>query len=180
MQCIRALIVVLVLGSVLHAGKRDVKSTFDLIKKGHALSARDAAKLEDRLEKKPTDEEARIQLLSYYAGPPAGADLSAVKAARARHVLWLIENDPSNGFGLFQIATGVYHLHCQGDDLADPETFERVSRKWVEQVQKNPENQEIRQTAVDEIRYCSPERAEEILAAAKDASGRGRLYHFGY
>src|SRR5437762_11366267 len=89
---------------------RDVRVTFDLLKKGSSLSANDAASLEDRIKKKPKDEDARVQLLSYYAKPPAGVDLSTVKAARARHILWLIEIDPAHGLGLFQVTTGVHRL----------------------------------------------------------------------
>lgn len=160
----------------LQAHPRDAKTTYDLLKKGSALVRKDAEKLEERVKKKPDDEEARIQLLSYYATPPAGADLSAVKAARSSHILWLINNDPKDGLGLFQIATGVYRLHCQGDDLADPEAFSRASELWLEQVKRNPGNVEIRRSAVDAIQFCSPEQAEPILIEGKDGAGLGRLY----
>jgi hypothetical protein len=172
----RAAIVALAVASALYAHPRDPKISYDLIKKGSVLSAKDAEKLEDRLKKKTGDEEARIQLLSYYAGPPPGADLSAVREARSRHILWLIENDPKDGLGLFQISTGIYRVHCQGDDLADPDAFERASRAWLEQARKNPANSDIRRAAVDAIQYCSPEKAEQILTEGKDASGLGHLY----
>ena len=172
----RCLLTSVLIASTLLANPRDVKSTFDLIKKGSALSARDAEKLEERLRKKPGDEEARVQLLSYYAGPPTDLDLPAVKAARSKHILWIIENDPKEGLGLFQIATGIYRINCQGDELADTDAFERASHKWLEQLQKNPRNSEIRRASVDAIQFCRPEQAEQILTDAKDASGLGRLY----
>jgi len=176
MKSTRGVLIAVMVASTLNTNARDVKSAFELIKKGSALSTSDAKKLEDRLLEKPGDEEARIQLLSYYAGPPVGADLSAVKAARARHILWLIENDPKDGLGLFQIATGVYRLHCQGDDLADPDAFRLASQMWLEQVQRNPGNSAIRHAAVEAIRFCSPEQAEQLLTEGNDASGLGRLY----
>jgi len=158
------------------AHPRDSQTTFDLLKHGRALSAADADKLEQRVKKKPDDEEARIQLLSYYAAPPDGADLSTVKAARLRHILWLVKKDPKDGLGLFHVSTGVYRLHCVGDSLADPEAFQRVSEMWLEQLRNNPESPDVRREAVDAIRFCSPDQAEPILAEAKDQAGLGRLY----
>jgi len=133
-------------------------------------------RLEDRLKKKPADEEARIQLLSYYAGPPANADFSIVKAARATHILWLIENDPKSGLGLFQSGTGIYRLNCRGDDLADPDAFGLANQRWLEQIRKNPGSPEIRRSAVTAIQFCSPEQAEQILSEAHDFRWLGQLY----
>jgi TonB family protein len=160
----------------LYAEPRDAKGTFDLLKKGAGLSAEEAERIEKRVTKKPDDAEARIQLLSYYASPRPGADLALVKAARARHILWLIGHDPKNGLGLFKVSTGVYRLHCQGDDLAEPETFKLAEQAWLEQLRANPESAEIRQAAVDSIQYCSPEQAERILIEGKDERGLGHLY----
>jgi hypothetical protein len=160
----------------LAAHPRDVRATFDLLKKGSALSAQDDEKLEQRLKRKPDDEEGRIELLSYYSGPPASVDLSKVKDARSRHILWLIANDPKDGLGPFQVATGVYRLHCQGDDLADPDAIKRASAMWVEQLNKNPRDGGIRRQAVDFIQFCSPDEAERILIDANDEAGLGRLY----
>ncbi len=160
----------------LHAFPRDAKSTFDLLKKGSSLSAEDAARLEASVTREPDDEETRIQLLSYYAAPHSGAGLSLAKAARAKHILWLIENDPKDGLGLFQVATGVYRLNCQGDDLADPDAFKRAGEAWLEQIKVNPGDAEIRRSAVNAIQYCAPEQAEQMLIEGKDESGLGRLY----
>lgn len=165
---------ILALGSLVQA--RDSRATFELLKKGSSLSSKEVERLEERVAKNPKDEESRIQLLSFYSAPPAGTDLAVVKTARAKHILWLISNDPKEGLGLFQVATRVYQLHCQGDDLADPEAFRRSSEAWIEQVRKNPAQEEIRRAAVDAIQFCAPEKAEEILLAANDRSGLGRLY----
>jgi TonB family protein len=162
------------LASTLQAQPRDMKGTIDLLKKGSNLSAQDAGKLEERVKKKPDDTEARTELLSYYAAPSAGADLSAVKAARLRHILWLIENDPKHV--LFRVSMGVHRLHCAGDDLADPGAYRRVEEAWLEQIKRNSGDAEIRRAAVDAIQYCSPEQAEQILTEAKDSPGLGRLY----
>ena len=160
----------------LSAKPRDSRSTYQEIEKGVALSAQDAAKLEERLAKKAGDEEARLQLLAYYAQPPAGMDLEAVKAARAKHIFFLIENDPKEGMGLFNIATGIHRINCQGDPLADSAAFERSKELWLIAVQKNPESVEVRRGAVDAIQFCEPERAEKMLLESGDEVALGRLY----
>lgn len=162
--------------SCLYAGDRDVRVTYDWLKQGSAITADEAEKLERRLENKPTDDKARIELLSYYATSRSGINVDAVRTARAKHIFWLIENDPKTGLGLFQIATGVYRLHCTGDELADPEAFQHAAALWLEQLQKNPGSAEIRREAVDAIQYCSPDRAETILINANDRAALGRLY----
>ena len=172
----QSLNIAMLLALSLSAHPRDARTTFELLNKGKALSAKDAARLEERLREKPDDEESRIQLLSYWAGTPSDADLQTIKGARLRHILWLIENNAKDGLGLFQVATGVYRLHCQGDDLADEKGLNAVSVAWLEQVKTHPGDAGIRRSAVDAIQYCSPEQAEQILNEAKDASGLGRLY----
>jgi hypothetical protein len=168
--------VALILEPNLAARPRDARATFELLKKGSSLSVQDAEKFEVQVKKKPGDEDARVQLLSYYSRYPVTGDVAAVKAARARHILWVIENDPQDGLGLFQAATGVYRIHCQGDELADPESFKRASELWLKQVHENPGNEGIRREAAGFIQYCLPEEAEGILIAARDRSGLGRLY----
>jgi hypothetical protein len=160
----------------LHASPRDPKTTYDLLTKGSSLSATDAAALEDRIKAKPNDEESRIQLLSYYATPGTSADLAMVKAARTRHILWLIEKDPKDGLGLFQVSTGVYRLNCQGDNLADPEAAKAAGELWLKQVKANPGEAGMRRAAIEALQFCSPEQAEQILIESRDESGLGRVY----
>jgi hypothetical protein len=167
---------ILALASTLAAQPREARGTFDLLKRGTALTPSDAEKLEARVQDNADDREARIQLLSYYAAMPAGTNMSAVKAARLKHILWIIKNDPKDGLGLFQVATGVYRMHCLGDSLADPEGFQRTSEAWLEQVRNDPANAQLRRMAVRAIEYCAPEQAESLLVEDKDAGGLGRLF----
>lgn len=176
MKTSRATLPVVVLVSILCAAPRDAQTTFALLKKGSALSASEAAKLEERLSKKPNDEESRIQLLSYYVSLPATTDVSAVRAARSTHILWLVEHDPKDGLGLFNVQTGVYRLRCSGDSLADPDAVARVTELWLKQVERNSGSGDVRRHAVDAIQFCSPEKAEELLIQTQDRSGLGRLY----
>lgn len=153
------------------AAPRDARRTYDLIKTGSTLPADTAAKLEQS-----PDEDARIQLLAYYTAHPGGMELAAAKAARLKHILWVIENDPKQGLGLFPIGTGVHRLHCQGDDLADRDGFEKIVSAWLEQLRKHGGDADVRRNAVEAIRFCAPEKAEAILVEANDQPALGRLY----
>ncbi len=54
----------------LAAKPRDSASTYKQIEKGRGLTANEAGKLEERLKKKPDDEDLRLQLLAYYVMDP--------------------------------------------------------------------------------------------------------------
>jgi protein TonB len=148
----------------------------ELVRKGVALSVEDARVLEDRLAAEAGDEDARIELMAYYSGPQAGVDHSVLKAARLRHVQWLVENDADDRKGLLHLGTSMLQLHCGGASLADAETVQRVNRLWLERLQAHPADTTIRSSAVEAVQYCSPELAESILTEAKDSKGLGVLY----
>ncbi len=171
------LIFVVLLASIGAFG-RDSKAVFDLLKKGHELSAAEAAKLGGSIKGKPNDEEAQIELLSYYSLPPVGSDLTAIKRMRAAHIFWLIEHDPKDGWGLFDVVTGVYRLHCAGDDLADPEAFEAASAIWLKRLADNPEDAGLRRTVSSLYRVLLAGKGEQVLIGAQDQAGLGRLYSY--
>jgi hypothetical protein len=97
MKHLQSIVILVTRCSGLHARPRDVQKTFDLLKKGANLAPKDAERLEERLKKEPDDQEARIELLSFYAARPSDLDLTTVKATLSRHILWLIENEPNEG-----------------------------------------------------------------------------------
>ncbi len=77
---------------------------------------------------------------------------------------------------MFQVATGVYRLHCTGDDLADPEAFPKASRLWMEQAKKKAADSDVRREAIRAIQFCEPEQAETLLIEGADRTGLGWLY----
>src|ERR1043166_8303147 len=105
----RQLAVVLWCACVL--GARDVDAVFTYVKDGKKLTASDTASLERTLESHPGDEAARIKLLAYYAAQAGTPEAAMAKAARLNHILWLIDKDPKEGFGVFQIATGIAQVN---------------------------------------------------------------------
>ncbi len=161
---------------LLAADGRDARETFRLLNQGRMLTDSDADKLESKVKRKPKDEESRILLLAYYSSRPAGEDVKRMKTARARHIFWLIENDPKEGLGLFGMSTGVYRLHCSGDPLADDGSFEHAAQLWMDQVNKYPDDRDIRSHAANFIKFCAPEKAEALLRESQDASALAALY----
>lgn len=153
---------------------RDSAAVFELLKQGAQLSATDAATMEKDAAAKPDESSWRIELLSYYANQTKAPDWAAVRAARLPHILWVIAHDPKEGFGLFHLTTGVYRVHCQGDDLADVDGFEQVSRAWLEQVERHPKEESIFAGAISAIQYCKPAVAERMVA--RDTARLGQLY----
>lgn len=147
----------------------DVGRTFTLLREGEKLSAAAAAELESEVAKKPSDLENRLRLLSYYAGQGA-----SVRDARARHVLWLIQNEPKAA--VFMVATRVYAIQPTGGPLADPAGFQAVREAWRQQIAKYPNDAKIKRNAVDFLDVHDPEAAEALLQSTGDARWLGQIY----
>jgi len=152
------------------------KQVFELLKSGRALPAARVLELEGALTKNPEIAEARIELLAYYTARPAGMDLDAIKAARLRHILWIIKNEPKTGLGLFAPATSVYRINCMGDELADAAGYRQAQDLWLDEVFQHPNDEVVRQHAFKAIQYCNPEKAEALLQAAGTKYAFGDLY----
>ena len=155
------------------AGPREAKDTYELLTKGAKLTPAAVDNLEGRLKKKPRDEEARLQLLGYYANEPVEAN----RLLRARHILWVLKNDPIGRLGLSDVRSNTLRLNCSGDPLADPTAFAEALPLWLDIAAKASDNDlKPMKDAVDAIRYCAPEKAEQLLTAAGDRAGLGTLY----
>lgn len=89
------------------------------------LSATQSKQLEAALAANPNDRAARSALLNYYF---LGSHLDPSEAipARRRHILWLIENAPSDPLAGSPAAT----IDAAGHRLADPQGFRLASDAW--------------------------------------------------
>ena len=149
---------------------------FELLKSGAALTAVQVNEREQVLAKDSTKEEERIELLAYYASRPAAMELEAIKAARLRHILWLVQHDPKSGLGLFMVVNGAYRVNCRGDELADADGYRQVRELWVEQASRFLGDDQIQKQAVQAVEYCDPEKAESWLREKRNYRGVGELY----
>src|SRR5437899_13097760 len=73
-----------------------ILSPEQMVQQGANLSRGAAQELEAQLEKNPEDLTARAKLLGYYWYQWMQPGEAAAKAARPRHVLWLIQHHPES------------------------------------------------------------------------------------
>src|SRR5450755_1070076 len=102
-----------------------------LMEKGAELSPDAAQALETQLEKTPGDLSARAQLLGFYYYQWMKPGEAATRAARRRHILWLIENHPESPvLGLAEAP-----IEESGNSLADPEGYRLARDTWLKQME---------------------------------------------
>ena len=97
--------------------------------RGVRLSAAEAQRYEAELKTNPHDRNARGALLNYYflnSGLPPAESVPA----RRRHILWLIENAPSDEL----VGLPAASIDAAGHRLADPVGFKQASAAWRAQV----------------------------------------------
>ncbi|MFN9457475.1 MAG: energy transducer TonB [Acidobacteriota bacterium] len=152
----------------------DVDRTFALLREGEQLNAAAAAALESKVGRKPNDLENRLRLLSYYAGQQSSSDIDPIRAARARHVLWLIQNAPKAS--VFDLATRVYALQPTGGPLADPAGWQAARQAWQRQLSAHPQDTPLKRNAATFLEILDPAMVEAILKSTGDDRWLGQLY----
>src|SRR5580700_8226148 len=101
------------------------------MEKGAELSPDAAQALETQLEKTPDDLAARAQLLGFYYYQWMKPGEAASRAARRRHILWLIENHPESPvLGLAEAP-----IEETGNSLADAEGYRLAREAWLKQME---------------------------------------------
>ena len=152
----------------------DIGRTSALLREGERFSASTAAELEAKIGKKPNDLENRLRLLSYYAGLQTSDDIQRIRAVRARHVLWLIRNEPKAA--IFDIATRVYSIQPAGGALADPVEFQAAKEAWQRQVSEHPNDNKIKRNAATFLDIHDPVVTEALLKSTGDSRWLGQVY----
>src|SRR6266550_3301578 len=98
-----------------------------LVEQGAKLGREAAQDLETALEGNPEDLAARAKLLGYYYYQWMQPGEAATKAARRRHILWLIGHHPEAPLaGLSEAA-----LDQGGNALADEEGYQEARKLWL-------------------------------------------------
>src|SRR5437879_5167461 len=104
-----------------------ILSPEQLVQQGANLSRGAALELEAQLEKHPEDLNARAKLLGYYWYQWMQPGEAAAKAARRRHILWLIEHHPDSPVtGLEEAA-----ISERGNSLIDAEGYQQARQMWL-------------------------------------------------
>jgi len=98
-----------------------------LVHQGAKLGVGAAQELEAAVENNPEDLSARAKLVGYYFYQWMQPGEAAAKAARRRHILWLIENHPD--VQLTGLSEAV--IDRSGNSLADEEGYEQARKLWL-------------------------------------------------
>jgi hypothetical protein len=102
-----------------------------LAREGRTLAPAEVQVLENALKTTPDDLSARTRLVGYYfsSGLAAlGAD--ATRAARRRHILWIIEHHPEAEVTMLSEMT----IDPAGHPLADADAYAEGKKLWLAQV----------------------------------------------
>src|SRR5260370_671163 len=100
------------------------RSPEQLMQQGATISLGSAQELETQLEANPEDLGARAKLLGFYYYQWMRPGEDQAKAARRRHILWLIEHHPESPVTGLGEAT----LDENGTSMADPEGYQQARK----------------------------------------------------
>lgn len=121
------------------------------------MTKEDALKLESVLETEPTVFEPRLQLITHYMthGSAAG------QTARAKHLLWLIQNKPKH----FILSSPVNF--CAPDEKGQ-DHYRELKDAWLAQAKRYPRSISVLTNAATFFRFNDPHLSEELLLKAKE------------
>lgn len=114
------------IAALVFAGIAHAQSVEQRVQEGSVLSAPAARAIEEALTKNPQDLAARTKLLGYYFHQWMSVGEDAARAARRRHLLWLIKNHPENPAVVVWEST----LDPRNTALADPEGYDQIHKIW--------------------------------------------------
>ena len=135
------------------------------VHQGRRLSAHEAQALEQRLERELGDLSARAQLLAYYFFRSSREqDPELAKAARQRHILWLIRNHPEAELAGMPVAS----IDRTGHALADAGAYEQARRLWIEAAGRPEASPAVLIHAARFFRLADKPLAETYLLRARE------------
>ena len=123
---------------------------------GRALYPATADLLEKKLVEEPNDLDSRLQLLGYYKGKMN----EKLFALRKKHILWFIENRPSDAV----FATS----YVQVDRRFEDESYAEAMKLWDAQIEKHPKDPSILSNAARFALRNDREVAIRYLVRAKE------------
>lgn len=115
----------------------DAATAARLANDGRELSAQQVNESEARLTDTPDDLPTRARLLGYYFRTSMRvADATTTRAARRRHILWLIEHHPENDITMLPEAC----LDPAGNAPADAEGYAQAKQLWLQQIDRRKDD----------------------------------------
>src|SRR5436309_9906146 len=140
-----------------------ILSPGQLTQQGAKLSSAAAQEREAQIEKNPEDLTARAKLLGYYWYQWMQPGEAAAKAARRRHILWLIEHHPDSPVtGLEEAA-----ISETGNSLIDPEGYQQARKLWLSLIEAKRGNAYLLGNLAKFFQMSDKPLAESALLQAK-------------
>ncbi|MDA7645560.1 hypothetical protein N8642_04295 [bacterium] len=137
--------------------RRDpVHAATNLARSGRKLTSEQVEKFEKKATDGELSERGRVRLFGYYEAK--GWDDNEARRARARHILWFVENRPE--------AEVLRSYASRLDPRLDLPAYVQAKALWMKYLEKFPENLTIMANAAELFRYGDSDLCIEILKAA--------------
>ena len=136
-----------------------------IVQQGASISQSAAQALEAQLETNPEDLTARAKLLGYYWYQWMRPGEAVSKAARRRHILWLIEHHPDSPVAGVEEAS----LTEFGNALVDPEGYQQARKLWLSLMEANKGNAALLGNVARFFQMTDKSLAETALLQARAA-----------
>lgn len=133
-----------------------------LAMEGLKLDDGQARALEDTVNAKPDDLDARSKLLGYYSMKRFGSEVA--KVARQGHVLWIVEHRPGA-----EIAGTPF---AQLDPVIDGDAYETAKALWSKEVEAHPKDASVLRNAAAQALLQDGAESERLLRRGRDLEPR--------
>lgn len=136
------------------------------------LAPAEVADFETRVRANPADLDTRLRLLRHYmASAPSQAGVrSPFQTARLVHILYLIENSPSDPVS----STALTYVPAENGPFADAGDHATVRYSWARAVDQLPGDSNVLVNAARFLYGEHPEEAEQVLSRAVDREPANR------
>jgi tetratricopeptide (TPR) repeat protein len=141
---------------------------------GSQIAPGAARQLESLLESNPQDFYARGKLLGYYYYQWTTAGEGPARAARRRHILWLVKNHPEHPLATAYEAV----IEPKGTSLADPEAYQELRRLWMSHMEARPADVQIAGSVGKYFQLSDRELAERGFLRALEIDPRNGEYQW--
>ena len=139
-----------------------VMTSEQLAQQGAGMIPAEAEEMEKRLSQNPHDLNARTQLLGYYFYQWMSVGENNARAARARHIHWLISHQPESS------AVAVYEatIDPRGHQLADEAAYNRARELWTAAAAARPDSAIVQGNMAKFFQLNDKDLAEKALQKA--------------
>jgi TonB family protein len=107
------------------------------------------------------DSKTRAKLLAFYATHADVPNYESVQKSRARHIFWLILNDPEASV----LGLPLSLINRSGEPLADESSFQQGKALWQRQVLSKPDNLRVLEHAALFTMVAEKETSERFILA---------------